>query len=77
MSQAFKVTEHVFPGQHIREYPYATKGRQEDVLQLAAKQYVPLEGPDPLPEDAVTIIGAHGNGFPKARQLEPLSGRAE
>ncbi|KAL9106735.1 MAG: hypothetical protein Q9227_008305 [Pyrenula ochraceoflavens] len=65
MSPIFKVIEHIIPGQHIREYPNALKHLQEDMLRLSVKQYSPLSGPDPVPEDAVTIIAAHGNGFPK------------
>lgn len=62
---SFSVIEHVIPGQHIREYPNATKLREEDVLQISIKQYVPLNRSTPVPDNAVTIIGAHGNGFPK------------
>ncbi|KAL8823414.1 MAG: hypothetical protein Q9191_005875 [Dirinaria sp. TL-2023a] len=61
----FSVIEHVIPGQHIREYPNATKLREEDVLQISIKQYVPLNRSTPAPDNAVTIIGAHSNGFPK------------
>ena len=60
----FHVQEHVVPCQHIREYPRATATDQEDVLQLVAKQYTPLTNLEPRSGD-VTIIGAHGNGFPK------------
>lgn len=74
MPQAFNVIEHIIPGQHIRGYPHATRFRQEDSLQLALKQYVPRDSLDPLPEDAVTIIGAHGNGFPKASQIYVTNG---
>lgn len=70
MSSAFRVIEHSVNTQHIREYPAATAGRQEDVLQLAVKQYVPLSNPDPQPGD-LSIIGAHANGFPK-ELYEPL-----
>ena len=66
MATAFTTVEHVINGQHIREYPNATRHRQEDAFQLAIKQYVPLNVPNPVPENAVTIIGVHGNGFPKA-----------
>ena len=59
MTSSFKVTEHVFLGQHIREYPGATKRRQEDGLQIAVKQYVPLLGSNTATNDAVTIIGIH------------------
>ena len=65
MAPVFNIVEHVIPGQHIREYPNATKHRQEDVLQLSIKQYIPLNRPTYIPHDALTIIGAHGNGFPK------------
>ena len=65
MAPVFNVVEHVIPGQHIREYPNATKHGQEDVLQLSVKQYIPTNQPDHLPHGSLTIIGAHGNGFPK------------
>jgi hypothetical protein len=60
----FRVKDHIVPSQHIREYPRATAGEQEDVLHLAVKQYIPLENLEPNPGD-VTIIAAHANGFPK------------
>ncbi|PQE27372.1 toxin biosynthesis protein [Rutstroemia sp. NJR-2017a WRK4] len=69
MASFFKVIEHVIPGQHIREYPNGTKQRQEDVLQLSIKQYIPLNSPNPPPENSITIIGVHGNGFPKSRNV--------
>ncbi|PQE09746.1 toxin biosynthesis protein [Rutstroemia sp. NJR-2017a BBW] len=71
MAPFFKAIEHVIPGQHIREYPNGTKQRQEDVLQLSIKQYIPLNSPNPPPENSITIIGVHGNGFPK-ETYEPL-----
>ncbi|KAJ5093386.1 toxin biosynthesis protein [Penicillium angulare] len=61
----FKIVEHVIPGQHIREYYHSVKGRQEAPVQLAIKQYIPLDRPEPIPDNAVTIIGTHGNGSPK------------
>ena len=64
----FRVEEHAIPAQHIREYPGATSGSQEDELKLHIKQYTPLKPADPS-RDAVTIIGAHANGFPKARRV--------
>ena len=67
MAPFFKVVEHTFPGQHIREYPGGTKRSQEDVLQIAVKQYVPLETVDAIPEGAITILGVPGNGIPKVR----------
>lgn len=63
-SSVFQVIDHSINAQHIREYPAATAGRQEDVLQLVIKQYVPLSNPNPKPGD-LSIIGAHANGFPK------------
>lgn len=64
MSSVFDVKEHVLECQHIREYARATANRQEDVLHLAIKQYIPLDNQNPKEGD-VTIIGAHANGFPK------------
>jgi hypothetical protein len=65
MSSKFRIVEHLVPCQHIREYAQATANEQEDVLQLAVKQYIPLNNPSPKPGD-ITIIGAHANGFVKA-----------
>ncbi|PYH40573.1 putative toxin biosynthesis protein [Aspergillus saccharolyticus JOP 1030-1] len=67
----FRIIDHSIPGQHIRDHHHAIKGRQETPLRLAIKQYVPVDRPDPIPEHAVTIIGAHGTGFPK-ELYEPL-----
>ena len=69
MAKFLRTVEHVIPGQHIREYPNATKNNQEEILQLSIKQYIPLNVPDPLPQNSVTIIGVHGNGFPKVRSI--------
>lgn len=63
-SEFFRIQEHVIASQHVREYPGATADSQEDVLKLHIKQYTPLES-DPSFSDAVTIIGAHANGFRK------------
>ena len=63
-TEFFHVHEHVIPTQYIREYPGATAQTQEEVLQLHVKQYTPMTS-TPLPSDAITIIGAHANGFPK------------
>ncbi|KAF5866560.1 hypothetical protein ETB97_011445 [Aspergillus alliaceus] len=73
MSFPFQVIEHVLPGQHIREYPQSIRGRQETPLQIAIKQYVPVdaERSSPIPDNAVTIIGVPGNGSPK-EVYEPL-----
>ena len=65
MAPVFNVVEHVIPGQHIREYPNATKHSQEDALKISVKQYIPLNTVDRVPHNAVTIVGLHGNGFPK------------
>ncbi|KAI9775658.1 MAG: hypothetical protein M1839_000983 [Geoglossum umbratile] len=64
----FRVQEHTVPCQYIREYPGATEIAQEDVLELAVKQYTPLDNQSPAPGD-ITIIGSHGNGFPKVLGL--------
>lgn len=64
MTSPFRVVEHIIPGQHIREHPHALRGRQETALKLAIKQYIPCDQTEPILENAVTIIGAHGNGFP-------------
>jgi hypothetical protein len=66
MSSLFRIVEHVVPAQHIREYPGATANDQEEPLNLAVKQYIPLDNPNPQPGD-VTILAAHANGFPKVR----------
>ncbi|GAM44029.1 hypothetical protein TCE0_060r19321 [Talaromyces pinophilus] len=59
----FIITEHVIDGQHVREYPHATR-TGDDAVKLAVKRYTPKSNLDPQPGD-VTIIGAHGSGFPK------------
>ncbi|KAL4933928.1 putative toxin biosynthesis protein [Aspergillus undulatus] len=69
-SGPFRIVEHAVPCQHIREYPGATANEQEDVLNLAVKQYIPLDNLDPQPGD-VTVLAAHANGFPK-ELYEPL-----
>lgn len=63
-SDLFRIQEHVIASQHVREYPDATRDSQEDELQLHIKQYTPLDS-NPSSPDALTIIGAHANGFPK------------
>lgn len=69
MTSPFIVKEHVVPGQHIREYARATANAQEEVLELAVKEYVPR---DTGGDGDVTIIGAHANGFPKVLSLFAL-----
>ncbi|KAK1145924.1 hypothetical protein N8T08_003871 [Aspergillus melleus] len=66
----FKVIEHKVRCQNIRERPGAVEPGFEHHLRLALKQYVPKDNPHPREGD-VTIIGAHGNGFPK-ELYEPL-----
>lgn len=68
MSTLFDIKEHVVDGQHIREYPRATANSQEEVLQLAVKQYIPKDNPNPKPGD-ITIIASHANGFVKVNSL--------
>lgn len=63
----FTITEYVIDGQHIREYPHATR-TGDDVMKLAVKRYAPKSNPNPQLGD-VTIIGAHGSGFPKVGRL--------
>ncbi|KAF2761819.1 alpha/beta-hydrolase [Pseudovirgaria hyperparasitica] len=69
-SKVFQVQEHVLPCQHIRQYHRATVDGEDGVLNLAIKQYTPLNNKSPKPND-LTIIGAHANGFPK-ELYEPL-----
>lgn len=66
----FIITEYIVDGQHVREYPRATR-TGDDVLKLAVKRYTPKSNPNPQPGD-VTIIGAHGSGFPKVRHREHI-----
>ncbi|KAH7028642.1 Alpha/beta hydrolase family-domain-containing protein [Macrophomina phaseolina] len=66
----FEVKEHVIPCQHIRGYSRATAHKQEELLHLSVKQYIPHDNQNPQTGD-VTIIGAHAQGFPK-ELYEPL-----
>lgn len=66
----FRVQEHTIPCQYVREYPGATLENQEDDLFLHIKHYSLLDQSHSQP-GAVTIIGAHANGFPK-ELYEPL-----
>ncbi|KAF2213524.1 hypothetical protein CERZMDRAFT_39253 [Cercospora zeae-maydis SCOH1-5] len=66
----FDVKEHVVPCQHIRGFPRATAHKQEELLHLSVKQYLPHDNRDAQVGD-VTIIGAHAQGFPK-ELYEPL-----
>lgn len=64
------VREHTLPCQYIRDYPGATLHDQEEDLELRINQYTPDDASARQP-GAVTIIGAHANGFPK-ELYEPL-----
>jgi hypothetical protein len=64
----FHIKEYVIASQYIREYPGATADSQEETLQLHIKQYIPLDPAQARP-GAITIIGAHANGFPKVNIL--------
>jgi pimeloyl-ACP methyl ester carboxylesterase len=66
----FIVKTYIFPGQHIRHYPGATRHSEQDILYLEAKQYIPVDNTAPQDGD-VTIIGNHGASFPK-ELYEPL-----
>ena len=68
--KGFRVVEHKVPAQHIREYRHATAQSQEDILYISAKQYIPIDNPNPRPGD-VTLIATHANAFPK-ELYEPL-----
>ncbi|KAI2615391.1 prolyl aminopeptidase-like protein [Hypoxylon sp. NC1633] len=70
MAFPFEIIEHTIPAQHIREWPRGTAVSQDAVFQLHIKQYRPIDNPNPQPGD-ITIIAAHGNGFPK-ELYEPL-----
>ncbi len=68
----FRVQEHTIPASYIREYPEATRSGQDETLQLHIKQYIPLQTYDPQ-TTAITIIGAHANGFPKVPHIPGLA----
>ena len=63
-SSVYRVVKHTIDCHHTREYLAATANGDDDLPQLAVKQYIPRDNPTPGPGD-VTIIGAHANGFPK------------
>lgn len=66
ISDTFQIHEHWISCQHIREYPEATSKRQEDIIYLAVKQYVPWGNSNPSEGD-ISIIATHGNGIPKVQ----------
>ena len=68
-ASVFSVTEHILPGQHIRENPYGVKS-EPATLRIAIKEYRPWDNLDAVP-GSVTIIAAHANGLVK-EAYEPL-----
>lgn len=66
----YRVVEHTSKCSHIREYPRATATHQNEVLQLAVKQYIPLDSPIPQEGD-ITFVATHANAMPK-ELYEPL-----
>ncbi|KAK5172659.1 uncharacterized protein LTR77_002779 [Saxophila tyrrhenica] len=66
----FQIKTRVFPGQHIRNYPGATRTKEEEVQYLEVKQYTPLTNLDPQEGD-ITILATCATGFPK-EMYEPL-----
>ena len=73
----FRVIEHVIPGQYVREHAHATRRSQEATLRVAIKQYIPFDLVEPAPANAITIVAAHGIGFPKVRSHRDASGANE
>lgn len=67
-TEYFRIVEHTLDASHIRGFPRTTSTHQNEVLQLAIKQYTPLNNPRPQPGD-ITIIAAHANAFPKVGNL--------
>lgn len=67
----FTITEHTSPCSYIRQYPHGAK-HEDAVLRLAVKEYRPRLAPQ-TPGEALTIIAAHGNGFPKVCEPELIN----
>ncbi|KJZ71657.1 hypothetical protein HIM_08969 [Hirsutella minnesotensis 3608] len=67
----FTITEHKVAACHVREYAGSTAHQQEDVLYMSVKSYKPKRAISPKERTAVTIVAAHGVGFPK-ELYEPL-----
>lgn len=61
----FIIEEHVFDGQHIREYPKALASSQEDTVRLHAKSYTPQAVHQGSKTGDITIVAFHANAFPK------------
>lgn len=66
-SSPFTIEEHVIDTSYMREYPRGA-WPQNAPLKLAIKKYIPVDNLNPQPGD-VTLIGAHGAGFPKVGLL--------
>lgn len=65
----FDIIKHTSPCSYIRQYPHGVKD-EDAILHLAVKEYRPRH-PVQTSNFPVTIIAAHGNGFPK-ECFEPL-----
>lgn len=65
MDGPFVIEEHIFEGQHLREYPRALATSQEDVVRLHARSYTPQEVANGTTRGDLTIIAFHANGFTK------------
>ncbi|KPI38745.1 uncharacterized protein AB675_5859 [Cyphellophora attinorum] len=61
----FRVVEHCVPAQHTRHYLGGAEPGHHSSLQLSVKQYIPKTTSSQSTPNAVTLIGAHGNGLPK------------
>lgn len=62
-ASSFRVTEHVIPCAHIREYPNGVRD-EGTPLRLVVKEYQPLRNLDAKP-GSLTIIATTPNAFPK------------
>ena len=60
---SFKIEQHIFDGQHIRQYPAALGNSQEEVVRLHAKSYTPNEVASGQAKGDLTVIGFHANGL--------------
>jgi len=66
-SEYYRIDEHTLDASHIRSFPRTTSTHQNEVLQMAIRQYTPLSNPNPKPDD-ITIVAAHANAFPKVQR---------
>lgn len=69
-SSQFQVVDHVISAQHTRHWPRGRDPTSDKPLRLAAKQYIPINNPEPSAGD-ITFVGTHANGLPK-ELYEPL-----